>query len=80
MADKSKKESKVLTKVITVILLAAVSCSVFWYAQRLLMPKYQKGVIEGSFTEEYYKEKVPHDVIFFGDCDAYENFSPIKMY
>ena len=44
------------------------------------MPKYQKGVIEGSFTEEYYKEKVPHDVIFFGDCDTYENFSPIKMY
>ena len=80
MADKSKKGSKVLTKVITVILLAAISCSVFWYAQRLLMPKYQKGVIEGSFTEEYYKEKVPHDVIFFGDCDAYENFSPIKMY
>ena len=44
------------------------------------MPKYQKGVIEGSFTEEYYKEKVPHDVIIFGDCDAYESYSPVKMY
>ena len=44
------------------------------------MPKYQKGVIEGSFTEEYYKEKVPHDVIILGDCDAYESYSPIKMY
>ena len=80
MAKGTKKGSKVLTKVITALILAAVSGFILWFVQRLLMPKYQKGVIEGSFTEEYYKEKVPHDVIFFGDCDAYENFSPIKMY
>lgn len=80
MAKKEKKESKIVLKLITVLVLAAFSVSIFWFAQRLLMPKYQKGVIEGSFTEEYYRENVPHDVIFFGDCDAYESYSPIKMY
>ena len=76
----AKKESKGIKKVITVLVLLALSIGILWLVQRLLMPKYQVGVIEGSFTEEYYKEKVPHDILIFGDCDAYENFSPIKMY
>lgn len=74
------KESKPITKIITALVLLALSFGIFWFVQRLFMPKYQKGVIEGSFTEEYYKEKVPHDVIIFGDCDAYESYSPVKMY
>ena len=74
------KESRSITKIITALVLLALSFGIFWFVQRLFMPKYQKGVIEGSFTEEYYKEKVPHDVIIFGDCDAYESYSPVKMY
>ncbi len=80
MAGRSEKGSKTIKKIITALVLLALSFAVLWFVQRLLMPKYQKGVIEGSFTEEYYREKVPHDVIFFGDCDAYESYSPIKMY
>ena len=76
----AKKESKPVKKIILALVLLVLSFGVLWFVQRLLMPKYQVGVIEGSFTEEYYKEKVPHDVLIFGDCDAYENFSPIKMY
>ena len=76
----SKKKAFPVKGFITAVVLIAVSIVIFWLLQRLLMPKYQKGAIEGSFTEEYYKEKVPHDVIFFGDCDAYANYSPIKMY
>ena len=72
--------NKTLKTVLTAGVLTVISIGALWFAQRLLMPKYQRGVIEGSFTEEYYKEKVPHDVLIFGDCDAYENFSPIKMY
>ncbi len=72
--------NKGLKTVITAAVLTAVSIGALWFTQRLLMPKYQRGVIEGSFTEEYYKETVPHEVLIFGDCDAYENFSPIKMY
>ena len=77
---KTGKDSKVIKKVITALVLLALSFGILWFVQRLFMPKYQKGVIEGSFTEEYYKEKVPHDVIIFGDCDAYESYSPVKMY
>ena len=76
----AKKESGKLKKIITALVLLALSFGILWFVQRLLMPKYQVGVVEGSFTEEYYKEKVPHDILIFGDCDAYENFSPIKMY
>lgn len=76
----AKSPDKKINKVITALVLLALSFAILWFVQRLFMPKYQKGVIEGSFTEEYYKEKVPHDVIFFGDCDAYESYSPVKMY
>ena len=80
MTEKSRKESKIIINFITAGVLLAVSFALLWLVQRLLMPKYQKGVIEGSFTEEYYMEKVPHDGIIFGDCDAYESYSPVKMY
>lgn len=80
MAAGKDKNSNKIKNVITALVLLVLSFAILWFVQRLLMPKYQKGVIEGSFTEEYYKEKVPHDVIFFGDCDAYESYSPIKMY
>ncbi|MCR2048067.1 SGNH/GDSL hydrolase family protein [Acetatifactor muris] len=44
--------------------------------QRLLMPKYASDVVEGNLIAEYYEEEKNHDVIFIGDCEVYENFSP----
>ena len=44
--------------------------------QRLLVPKYVTDVVEGNLIAEYYKEDKNHDVIFIGDCEVYENFSP----
>lgn len=44
--------------------------------QRLLVPKYVSDVVEGSLISEYYREDKDHDVIFIGDCEVYENFSP----
>lgn len=44
--------------------------------QRLLIPKYVTDVVEGSLIAEYYEEDKNHDVIFIGDCEVYENFSP----
>ena len=55
-------------------------CALLWLAQRLVMPKYQSQSIEGSLTEEYYRETVPHDVLFIGDCEVFSNFSPIALY
>ena len=63
--------------VISGIVLFAV---LFFAVQRLLMPKYQTGTIEGSMIEEYYDASEPHEVIFLGDCEVYENFSPVTMY
>lgn len=45
--------------------------------QRLLMPKYMEAeVLDGGMIREYYDEVMDHDVIFIGDCEVYENFSP----
>lgn len=48
--------------------------------QRLLVPKYMGQVVEGAFIEEYYKETTDHDVLFLGDCEVYENLSPVVLW
>lgn len=48
--------------------------------QRLLMPKYAADVVEGALIAEYYEEEKDHDVIFIGDCEVYENFSPVVLW
>ena len=49
MTGNSRKESKTIKNIITALVLLVVSFALLWFVQRLLMPKYQKGVIEGSF-------------------------------
>ena len=62
-------------------LLAAVcAVGVLYLAQRLLVPKYQTGIVEGSMVEEYYRETVDHDVLFVGDCELYENVSTVALW
>lgn len=48
--------------------------------QRLLVPKYVDGVVEGAFVAEYYREEKDFDVVFIGDCEVYENFSPAVLW
>lgn len=48
--------------------------------QKLLMPKYMSDIVEGAMIQEYYQETTEHEVLFVGDCEAYENFSPITLY
>lgn len=48
--------------------------------QRLLVPKYVADVVEGAFVAEYYEEEKDHDVVFIGDCEVYENFSPVVLW
>lgn len=61
-----------ITILVIVVLLAGL--------QRLLMPKYMTGIIEGNMIEEYYDETMDHDIVFVGDCEVYENFSPAVLW
>lgn len=72
-----QKEMKKVWIGIGIILIIMAS---LWFLQRLLMPKYMGQVIEGALIAEYYQETTDHDVIFIGDCEVYENFSPITLW
>ncbi|HIZ65183.1 MAG TPA: SGNH/GDSL hydrolase family protein [Candidatus Blautia pullicola] len=63
-----------------VALFLAVMLVILFFLQKLLMPKYMSDIVEGALTEEYYQETTDHDVVFVGDCEVYENFSPIELY
>ena len=66
---KMKKSMQVLVSVMIVL-------GSLFLLQRLLVPKYVSEVVEGRIIEEYYREEKDHDVVFIGDCEVYENFSP----
>lgn len=67
------------TKIKIAVSVIIVLVSLF-FLQKLLMPKYVAGVVEGAFIAEYYEEEKDFDVIFIGDCEVYENFSPIVLW
>jgi hypothetical protein len=48
--------------------------------QLLLMPKYIGPVRDGALVSEYYDEAGSHDVIFIGDFEVYESFSPVTLW
>ena len=48
--------------------------------QALLMPKYMTDIKEGALIGEYYENAGDNDVVFIGDCEVYENFSPITLW
>lgn len=74
--EKTAKRKKWLRIAATVLTVAAS----LYLLQRLLVPKYVDGIVEGAFVAEYYREEKDHDVIFVGDCEVYENFSPITLW
>ena len=54
--------------------------AVLWALQRLLVPKYMGRVVEGNLISEYYQETSPHDLVILGDCEVYENISPVILW
>ena len=67
-------------KVFIIVIVICVTLGSLNFLQRLFMPKHVAATAEGSLIEEYYKEKGNHDVVFIGDCEVYENFSPITLW
>jgi hypothetical protein len=48
--------------------------------QRLVTPKYMTSLYEGAMIAEYYASEKDNEVLFIGDCEVYENFSPITLW
>ena len=69
-----KKRILILTSVLLICVI------VLGFLQALLMPKYMDNTKEGALIGEYYKNAGNNDVIFIGDCEVYENFSPITLW
>jgi hypothetical protein len=74
---KNTRSSHSKGAIIGVVLTCLFLIASLYLLQRLVMPKYEGDVIDGNLIGEYYQvEKKDHDVIFLGDCEVYENFSP----
>ena len=71
-----------MKKKIALLLSCLVLAGVILFClQALLVPKYMVGKHkEGALISEYYDNAGNNDVIFIGDCEVYENFSPITMW
>ena len=71
---------KSVKKVLIIISYSVILVSGLYFLQELVKPKYMSGILEGAMIAEYYEEEIEHDVIFIGDCELYENFSPIVLW
>lgn len=69
-----------MRRALKIVLSALIVLGSLFLLQRLLSPKYVDGVVEGAFVAEYYRDVPDHDVIFVGDCEVYENFSPAVLW
>ena len=73
---KSLSKGRFLKYALTILIV--IAC--LWLLQKLVMPKYMDGIIEGAMISEYYDEEKDHDVVFIGDCELYENISPAVLW
>ena len=76
----AKNKSKISSSV-KIIFFGLIVTVTYFFAQSLLMPKYVTDIKEGALIAEFYSEKDKNfDVFFIGDCEVYENFSPVKLW
>lgn len=78
------KNSKIIKTVIKTVIgvIAGVLVLVLALdaAQRVLTPKYLTTAQDGRLVAEYYDSAKNHDVVFVGDCEIYENISPVTLW
>ncbi len=68
---------KKILKITAALLVLAV---VLFACQCVLTPKYVSEAQDGRLVAEYYDSDKNHDVVFVGDCEVYENISPITLW
>ena len=75
---KTKQKHAVLLTGIAAVLILILCLGLL---QELLRPKYgQLNIPEGTLIADYYDDPTHHDVVFIGDCEVYENFSPVTLW
>lgn len=70
---------KIWIAAIAIVLLFALA---LFFLNRLLLPKHLKAEeYEGRLTSEYYADTdTSHQVLFLGDCEAFESFTPPTLW
>ena len=69
-----------MIKIVKYMLVFLAFTGVFLSVQRILIPKYMSDVFDGALIGEYYPEPKNHSVVFIGDCEVYQNFSPHELF
>ncbi len=69
-----------MKKFLAIALTIVIAISGLYVATKLLEPKYMSGILEGAMIEEYYDDPTDHNVVFVGDCELYENISPVYLW
>lgn len=69
-----------IKKILSIVASILVLVLVLFAAQRVLMPKYVSEAQDGRLIAEYYSSAKNHDVVFVGDCEVYENISPVTLW
>jgi hypothetical protein len=67
-------------RILTILVVACLLVGGLWFLQKLLTPKYINEIIEGRLIADYYDNAGGNDVVFIGDCEVYENISPITLW
>lgn len=66
-------------RILTAIAAFLITAVALGLLQALLVPKYIDNP-EGRLIGEYYAESGNNDVIFIGDCEVYESFTPTVLW
>lgn len=68
-------------KIVCCTCIILVTVLLLGFLQLLLQPKYMTDTREGALIADYYADTdVSHDVLFVGDCEVYENFTPPTLW
>ncbi len=69
-----------MKRLLAIVLSIVITITGLWITTKLLMPKYMSGILEGAMIAEYYDDPTDHNVVFIGDCELYENISPVYLW